>query len=129
MMGTLRNVIVTAGIGKALAATISEGAALQQSLGGVETLFKENAAQVAASAQEAYRTAGLSAKRVYGDRHRLFGRRCRAWAETPPPRPGWRPRPIADMADNANKFGTRHADCAGHLSISGARQPMKCWTT
>lgn len=61
MMGTLRNVIVTAGIGKALAATISEGAALQQSLGGVETLFKENAAQVAASAQEAYRTAGLSA--------------------------------------------------------------------
>lgn len=29
MMGTLRNVIVTAGIGKALAATISEGAALQ----------------------------------------------------------------------------------------------------
>ena len=35
----LKTVIAAAGIGKALSAAISEGAALEQSIGGIETLF------------------------------------------------------------------------------------------
>lgn len=106
MMGTLRNVIVTAGIGKALAATISEGAALQQSLGGVETLFKENAAQVAASAQEAYRTAGLSANAYMETVTGFSARLLQGLGGDTAAAARLADTAIADMADNANKFGT-----------------------
>ena len=43
LVGKIKGVIATAAIGKALASTISEGAALEQSLGGIETLFKDSA--------------------------------------------------------------------------------------
>ena len=43
MVGAIKGVIVAAGIGKAISASINEGAALQQSLGGIETLFKDSA--------------------------------------------------------------------------------------
>nr|WP_256090167.1 hypothetical protein [Streptococcus agalactiae] len=47
LIGILGSVIAAAKIGemvtKAISSSISEGAALQQSLGGVETLFKSNA--------------------------------------------------------------------------------------
>ena len=45
----------------AFSAAISEGANLQQSLGGVETLFKGSADKVKRYADEAYKTSGLSA--------------------------------------------------------------------
>lgn len=106
MMGTLRNVIAAAGIGKALAATISEGAALQQSLGGVETLFKENAAQVAASAQEAYRTAGLSANAYMETVTGFSARLLQGLGGDTAAAARLADTAIADMADNANKFGT-----------------------
>lgn len=106
MMSTLRNVIVAAGIGKALAATISEGAALQQSLGGVETLFKENAAQVAASAQEAYRTAGLSANAYMETVTGFSARLLQGLGGDTAAAARLADTAIADMADNANKFGT-----------------------
>ena len=44
-----------------IADTLTEGGALEQSLGGVETLFKGNADTVKAYAQNAWQTAGLSA--------------------------------------------------------------------
>lgn len=106
MMSTLRNVIVAAGIGKALAATISEGAALQQSLGGVETLFKENVAQVAASAQEAYRTAGLSANAYMETVTGFSARLLQGLGGDTAAAARLADTAIADMADNANKFGT-----------------------
>ena len=40
MIGTIKNVIAAAAIGKAIKASISEGANLEQSIGGIETLFK-----------------------------------------------------------------------------------------
>ena len=43
LVDTIKGVIVAAGIGKALMASINEGAALQQSLGGIETLYKGSA--------------------------------------------------------------------------------------
>lgn len=61
LIGALKGIIATAAIGKALSATITEGAALQQSIGGIETLFKESADKVKQNAAEAYRTAGMSA--------------------------------------------------------------------
>ena len=48
-------------MGKIISSSISEGADLQQSLGGIETLFKGSADKVKKYADEAYKTSGLSA--------------------------------------------------------------------
>ena len=54
-------VIAAAGIGKMLKDSIMEGGALEQSIGGIETLFKGSADTVKNYAKEAYQTAGISA--------------------------------------------------------------------
>src|SRR5699024_3917130 len=61
-IGTLiKGAIAAAGIGTALKKAITEGGALEQSIGGVETLFKKNADTVRKYADEAYKTVGVSA--------------------------------------------------------------------
>ena len=106
MVATLKKVIVVAGIGKAFSAAISEGAALQQSLGGVETLFKGSADKVKGYANEAYKTTGLSAnaymENVTGFSASLLqslGGDTNKAAETAN-------MAMIDMSDNANKMGT-----------------------
>ena len=106
MVATLKKVIVAAGIGKAFSAAISEGAALQQSLGGVETLFKGSADKVKGYANEAYKTTGLSAnaymENVTGFSASLLqslGGDTNKAAETAN-------MAMIDMSDNANKMGT-----------------------
>lgn len=106
MMGALSGVIAAAGIGKAIGASITEGAALQQSIGGVETLFKTSAGKVRAYAEEAYRTTGLSAnaymENVTGFSASLLqslGGDTNKAAETAN-------MAMIDMSDNANKMGT-----------------------
>ena len=61
LVGGIKKVIVAAGIGKIIKDSLSEGAALEQSVGGVETLFKDSADTVIKNAEKAYQTAGLSA--------------------------------------------------------------------
>ena len=106
MMATLKKVIVAAGIGKAFKATLDEGAALQQSLGGIETLFKGSADKVKGYANEAYKTTGLSAnaymENVTGFSASLLqslGGDTNKAAETAN-------MAMIDMSDNANKMGT-----------------------
>lgn len=50
-----------AGVDKILSESISMGGALQQSIGGIETLFADSADKVKAYAADAWRTVGLSA--------------------------------------------------------------------
>lgn len=106
MMATLKKVIVAAGIGKAFKTTLDEGAALQQSLGGIETLFKGSADKVKGYANEAYKTTGLSAnaymENVTGFSASLLqslGGDTNKAAETAN-------MAMIDMSDNANKMGT-----------------------
>lgn len=106
LVGVMTKVIAAAGIGKAFSAAISEGAALQQSLGGVETLFKGSADKVKGYANEAYRTTGLSAnaymENVTGFSASLLqslGGDTDKAAETAN-------MAMIDMSDNANKMGT-----------------------
>ena len=106
MMGALSGVIAAAGIGKAIGASINEGAALQQSLGGIETLFKDSADKVKGFANEAYKTTGLSAnaymENVTGFSASLLqslGGDTNKAAETAN-------MAMIDMSDNANKMGT-----------------------
>ena len=106
LVGIMTKVIAAAGIGKALSAAISEGAALQQSLGGIETLFKGSADKVKGYANEAYKTTGLSAnaymENVTGFSASLLqslGGDTNKAAETAN-------MAMIDMSDNANKMGT-----------------------
>ena len=106
MMGAVSGVIAAAGIGQAIGASITEGAALQQSLGGVETLFKDSADKVKGFANEAYKTTGLSAnaymENVTGFSASLLqslGGDTDKAAETAN-------MAMIDMSDNANKMGT-----------------------
>ncbi|WP_261059048.1 phage tail protein [Streptococcus mitis] len=106
LVGTFKKVIAAAGIGKAFSAALSEGAALQQSIGGVETLFKTSAGKVRAYAEDAYKTTGLSANKymetVTGFSASLLqslGGDTDKAAETAN-------MAMVDMSDNANKMGT-----------------------
>lgn len=93
---------ITAMIGK----SVAEYGKLEQSLGGVETLFGESADTVIKNAEKAYQTAGVDANK-YMEQVTSFsasllqstgGDTVKA-AETAD-------MAIIDMADNANKFGT-----------------------
>ena len=106
IVSTLKKVFIAAGIGKALISTLQEGGKLQQSLGGIETLFKDNADRVKGYAKEAYRTTGLSAnaymENVTGFSASLLqslGGNTKKAAETAN-------MAMIDMADNSNKMGT-----------------------
>ena len=106
LVSVMTKVIAAAGIGKAFSAAISEGAALQQSLGGIETLFKGSADKVKGYANEAYKTTGLSAnaymENVTGFSASLLqslGGDTNKAAEIAN-------MAMIDMSDNANKMGT-----------------------
>lgn len=106
LVGTIKGVIATAGIGAALGKALTEGAALEQSLGGVETLFKDSAGKVIANAEKAYATAGVSAN-SYMEQVTSFsatllqglGGDTEAAAKVAD-------QAIIQMSDNANKMGT-----------------------
>lgn len=106
MLGTIKGIIAAAGIGKALASTISEGAALQQSLGGIETLFKDNADKLVQYANEAYRTAGLSANDYMQTVTSFSASLLQGLSGDTLKAAELSDMAITDMSDNANKMGT-----------------------
>lgn len=110
MMGTIKNVIVAAGIGKALSATIAEGAALEQSIGGIETLFKESADKVKQNAAEAYRTAGMSANEYMELTTSFSASLLQSVAGDTTKAADIADMAMQDMSDNANKMGTSMED-------------------
>lgn len=110
LISKIKGVILAAGIGKLFASSLMEGGKLQQSLGGIETLFKENADTVKQYADEAYRSTGLSAnaymENVTGFSASLLqslGGDTREAAEVAN-------MAMIDMADNSNKMGTSMQD-------------------
>ena len=106
MLSVAKKAIAAAGIGKFFSASLTEGANLQQSLGGIETLFKGSADTVKKYANEAYKTTGLSAnaymENVTGFSASLLqslGGDTRKAADVAN-------MAMVDMADNSNKMGT-----------------------
>lgn len=112
--GSFKNIIGAAAIGTAVVAgitkSIKEGAALEQSIGGIETLFKSASDTVIKNADNAFRTAGISAN-SYMEQATSFSasllqsldgdtRKAAKYADTA----------IIDMSDNANKMGTNIED-------------------
>lgn len=109
-IGIATKAIAAAGIGKMIGAALNEGGQLQQSLGGVETLFDTATSQAAdivkANAAKAFETVGVSANE-YMQNVTSFSaalisslggdtERAAKAADTA----------MIDMSDNANKMGT-----------------------
>lgn len=99
-------IIAAAGIGKAFSAAINEGAALQQSLGGIETLFKGSADKVKAYANEAYRTTGLSANTYMENVTSFSASLLQSLGGDTNKAAEIANMAMVDMSDNANKMGT-----------------------
>lgn len=106
LVNTIKGVITAAGIGAALGKALTEGGALQQSLGGVETLFKDSASQVIAAANEAYRTAGVSANDYMEQVTSFSATLLQGLGGDTEAAAGYADKAIVQMADNANKMGT-----------------------
>lgn len=106
LISKIKGAITIAGIGKFLSASLTEGGALQQSIGGIETLFGNSANVIKKAAQTAFKDAGVSAN-TYMEQTTSFaaslvsscgGNTAKA-AEIAK-------RAMIDMSDNANKMGT-----------------------
>lgn len=114
LAGGIKGMLLKAGIGAVIVGglkkSLTEGAALEQSIGGIETLFKKNANKMIKNADEAYRTAGISANK-YMEQATSFsasllqsvdGDTAKAAKDAD--------MAIIDMGDNANKMGTNITD-------------------
>lgn len=106
LVSALKKIVIGAGLGKIISSALSEGADLQQSIGGIETLFEDSADTMKEYAAQAYKTAGLSAN-DYMEQATSFAASLlqsldgdtAAAAESAN-------QALIDMSDNANKMGT-----------------------
>lgn len=105
LVGSIKKVIAAAGLGKVLKDTLMEGANLQQSFGGLETLYGDAADAAKAYANEAAK-AGISAN-SYAEQAVSFGASLKAafGGDTAKAAEAANTA-ILDMADNAAKMGT-----------------------
>ncbi|GAB6764653.1 hypothetical protein BOVMAS17_04810 [Streptococcus uberis] len=110
LVKTLAGVIAAAKIGEMIVggikASLTEGAALQQSMGGVETLFKNNADTVKKYANEAYRTTGLSANAYMENVTGFSASLLQSLGGDTAKASKVANMAMIDMADNSNKMGT-----------------------
>ena len=112
--GSIKGILVKAGIGlaigKTITAAIKEGGALQQSIGGIETLFKDHADKVKKYASEAYKTAGVSANEYMEQVTSFSASLLQSLGGDTEKAADKANMAMIDMADNANKMGTNMRD-------------------
>ena len=106
LVGKIKGVIAAAGIGAAIGKTLTEGAALEQSIGGVETLFKDNADTIKQYAAQAYSTAGVSANSYMEQVTSFSATLLQGLGGDTAAAAKYANMAIVQMSDNANKMGT-----------------------
>ena len=106
LVSSIKSAVVAAGIGKLFASSLMEGGKLQQSLGGVETLFKNNANMVKQYANEAYKTTGLSANAYMENVTGFSASLLQSLGGDTAKAAKVANMAMVDMADNSNKMGT-----------------------
>lgn len=106
----LKKTVAGLAIGKTITDTIKksveEGAALQQSMGGIETMFKDNADKVMKYASDAYKTAGMSANEYMETVTGFSASLLQSLGGDTGKAADIANMALTDMSDNANKFGT-----------------------
>ncbi|BDP64753.1 TPA: hypothetical protein ACQJMJ_000360 [Enterococcus faecium] len=118
---SIKNLVVSMGLVKVASAAIStsvnaikgafsnaisEGAKLEQSIGGVETLFKENAGIVKNYANQAFKTAGVSANEYMENVTSFSASLISSLGGDTKKAAELANTAMIDMSDNANKMGT-----------------------
>ena len=110
LVGTIKKVVAAAGIGKLIKDSLDMGGALQQSIGGIETLFKDSADTVKQYAAQAYQTVGLSANDYMEQTTSFAASLLSSVSEDTNAAAQLANMAMVDMADNANKMGTDMQD-------------------
>lgn len=105
LVGTLTKYLSAAAIGLTIRQAFLEGADLQQSLGGVETLFKDSADQIKEYAYDAFKTAGLSANEYMTQATSTSAALIKSLSGDTQRAAELTQISITDMSDNVNKFG------------------------
>ena len=110
LVSSIKKVIAAAGIGKVLSVAFTGGAALEQSLGGIETLYKDSADKMKAYAKEAYKTSGVSANAYMENVTSFSASLISSLKGDTSKAADVANRAMQDMSDNSNKFGTNIQD-------------------
>lgn len=97
---------IVAGFGVMTKSALESFASLEQNIGGVETLFKDSAQKVIDSAENAYKTAGLSANAYMETVTSFSASLLQSLGNDTEKAADYADRAIIDMSDNANKMGT-----------------------
>lgn len=97
---------ITAVIAKGIKDGVSEAGNLQQSIGGVETLFGDSASTVMQNATEAFKTAGVSANEYMEQVTSMAASLVSSLGGDTEKAAEIADQAIRDMSDNANKMGT-----------------------
>ena len=110
MMQSLKSTAVklasTLAIGAAIKKAFDIGADLEQQIGGVETLFAESSAIIRKYADDAYRTAGVSANEYMKNVTSFSASLLQGLGGDTAKAAEYANTAMVDMSDNANKFGT-----------------------
>mgnify|MGYP000849301935 FL=1 len=110
LVGTIKKVVAAAGIGKLIKDSLDMGGALQQSIGGIETLFKDSADTVKQYAAQAYQTVGLSANDYMEQTTSFAASLLSSVSKDTNAAAQLANMAMVDMADNSNKMGTDMQD-------------------
>lgn len=104
--GVLSRLAIGAVVAKGVKDTFKEGAALEQSIGGIETLFKNSSDKMKEYASNAWKTAGLSANQYMETATSFSASLLQSLKGDAKKAAEASNMAITDMADNANKMGT-----------------------
>lgn len=107
---TLAKVLATGTLGKIVGDSLTEGGKLQQSIGGVETLFGKSAARLKKYASTAFRTSGVSANEYMEQATSFASALVMSCGGNTAKAVEMANMAIRDMSDNSNKFGTNIGD-------------------
>lgn len=110
IVSSLKKVVVGAGIGKAITESIKQAGDLEQSIGGVETLFKDSADKVIANADVAFKTVGVSANEYMENVTSFSASLLQSLGGDTNKAAEIANIAMIDMGDNANKMGTAMQD-------------------
>lgn len=104
--GVLSRLAIGAVVAKGVKDAFKEGAALEQSIGGIETLFKNSSDKMKEYASNAWKTAGLSANQYMETATSFSASLLQSLKGDAKKAAETSNMAITDMADNANKMGT-----------------------
>ncbi|MDD7732864.1 MAG: hypothetical protein PT957_03865 [Firmicutes bacterium] len=110
LVSVMKKALVAAGIGKAIMSSLTEGGKLQQSIGGVKTLFGDFADNVTANASQSFKTTGLSANEYMENVTSFSAALIKSLGGDTKKAAEISNTAMIDMADNSNKMGTAMGD-------------------